>query len=104
MTRKNDYDVLTKDIVEGLREARDFLDGKPTKGSAVIRYRGHCVDILAIRTALGMTRNEFAKAFHFTTRSLQNWERGFRKPNAHTLAYLQLIAANPKRAYKALHG
>lgn len=62
------------------------------------------LDIRKIRQNLNMTREEFAKTFSFTVRSIQNWERGFRKPNPHTLAYLKLITQNPLKIKEMLDG
>ncbi len=64
---------------------------------------GQAVNIREIRDRLGMTRDEFAAAFHFKAKTVQNWEQGIRRPTDHTLAYLQLIAADPKGVYDTLH-
>jgi len=56
--------------------------------------KNEIIDIRGIRRQLGMAREEFAKTFHFSTRSIENWEEGCRKPNNHTVAYLKLINFN----------
>ena len=33
-----------------------------------------------IRTATGLTQAKFADRFHIPTRTIENWERGIRKP------------------------
>lgn len=91
------------DVLEGLNEALDFLRGKPTEGNVLFMYNGEAVSIKNIRTKLGLSCEEFAKAFAFKTKTIQNWEQGLRTPPEHVLAYLRVIAEHPRRVYKALH-
>lgn len=93
-----------QDILDALHETLDFVKGKKTNGRITIMSGGKAIDIRGIRNELGMTREEFAKAFYFNPRTVQNWEQGQRRANDHTLAYLQVIAANPKGVYHTLHG
>lgn len=95
--------ALAKDIRSGLQETIRLVQGKPTRGRVSLVSRGQAIDIREIRTKLGMTRNEFAVAFFFKRKTVQNWEQGIRRPTEHTLAYLQLIAADPQGVYKQLH-
>lgn len=92
-----------RDILAGMKETLDYVKGKPIKGRMTLMAGGNAIDIRAIRAELGMTRAEFAKAFHFKPKTVQNWEQGIRTPSDHTLAYLRLIAANPKAVAKQLH-
>jgi putative transcriptional regulator len=39
------------------------------------------IDVRAIRRAAGMTQVEFAAAYHFSIRPIQEWERGAKKPS-----------------------
>jgi len=105
MNRKNSPTIspLGKGIIEGLRETLDFVKGNPTEGRVTLMIDGQAINIREIRERLGMTRDEFALAFHFKAKTVQNWEQGTRQPTDHTLAYLRLIAANPKGVYKQLH-
>ncbi len=61
------------------------------------------VDIKRIRDTLGMNRDQFAQAFHFSKYSVRNWELGKRNPSGATHTLLQLIAADPLDAYHKLH-
>jgi len=94
---------IHQEIVDGLKETKDFLDGRPIKGTVSVMYNGKRICIREIRKTMDMTSEQFAEAFHFTQSSIQNWERGFNMPSDHTLAYLCLIADNPKKVYKTLH-
>jgi putative transcriptional regulator len=94
---------LGQEILDGLRETLDFVKGKSTPGRATLMADGEAINIRAIREQLGMTRAEFALAFQFKTKTIQGWEQGMRRPTEHTLAYLRLIAADPKGVYEKLH-
>lgn len=60
------------------------------------------VDVRAIRTRLGMSREQFAKRFRFPTRTVQEWEQGRRRPDQSARAYLTVIERNPKAVEDAL--
>jgi putative transcriptional regulator len=94
---------LGREILEGLHETLAFAKGRPTKGRASLMVNGQEIDIRKLREQLGMTRDEFAQAFYFTKKTVQNWEQGIRQPKEHSLAYLRLIAADPKGVYQRLH-
>lgn len=103
--RKNNKTMseLGAEILEGLHETLDFVKGKATEGRITLMMDGQAINIRDIRKRLGMTRAEFALAFYFKTKTIQGWEQGVRQPSDHTLAYLRLIAADPKGVYKKLH-
>ena len=60
------------------------------------------VDVKLIRTRARMSQAEFARAFCINPRTLQEWEQGWRKPDATTRAYLAVIAKNREAVLKAL--
>ena len=62
-------------IKQGLEEAIEFAEGKPSK--AVI-HEFSPIDIKAIRARLGMSQNEFAAAISVST--LRHWEPRDRSP------------------------
>ena len=94
---------LGQEILDSLHETLDFVKGNRTDGRLTIMAGGKAIDIRHIRKELGMTREEFAKAFYFNPRTVQNWEQGHRNATDHTMAYLQLIASDPKGVYQTLH-
>ena len=94
---------LGQDILDGLHETLDVVRGRTVPERATLMVDGEAINIRTIREQLGMTREEFALAFHFRSRTVQGWEQGLRKPTEHTLAYLRLIAADPKGIYQRLH-
>ena len=60
------------------------------------------VDVRAIRRAAGMTQAEFAAAYEFSVRTLQEWERGAKKPSGPARTLLRAIKADPEGLRKAL--
>jgi putative transcriptional regulator len=94
--------TIGSEITAGLKETIDFINGAETVGKAHFVYGGKVICIQDIREKLGMTREEFAKNFLFKLNTVRNWEQGLRQPNGHTLAYLALIAADPRGTYKKL--
>lgn len=60
------------------------------------------VDVKAIRTALGLTQEQFALRFGLEIDAVQNWESGRRKPDTAARSYLRVIAAKPAEVEAAL--
>ena len=60
------------------------------------------IDVRAIRHAAGMTQVEFAAAYEFSVRTIQEWERGAKKPSGPARTLLRAIKADPEGLRKAL--
>lgn len=60
------------------------------------------IDVRAIRRATGMTQAEFATAYEFSIRTVQEWERGAKKPSGPARTLLRAIKADPEGLRKAL--
>ena len=60
------------------------------------------VDVRAIRRAAGMTQAQFAAAYQFSIRTVQEWERGAKKPSGPARTLLRAIKADPEGLRKAL--
>ena len=87
---------IASEILEGLQEATDYLDGKPTRTrTTTINVPGR-VDVRSIREGLSLTQAEFAARFAVPVETLRKWERGVRELDAASRAYLTLIQGNPK--------
>lgn len=59
-------------------------------------------DARRVRTGLGMSQAEFAAAYGFPLRTLQDWEQGRREPDASARSYLAVIERMPKQVRAAL--
>jgi len=60
------------------------------------------IDVRAIRRATGMTQAQFAAAYAFSVRTVQEWERGAKKPSGPARTLLRAIRADPEGLRKAL--
>jgi putative transcriptional regulator len=60
------------------------------------------IDVRAIRQAAGMTQAQFAAAYEFSVRTVQEWERGAKKPSGPARTLLRAIKADPEGLRKAL--
>ena len=60
------------------------------------------VDVRAIRRAAGMTQAQFAAAYDFSVRTVQEWERGAKRPSGPARTLLRAIKADPEGLRRAL--
>jgi putative transcriptional regulator len=60
------------------------------------------IDVRAIRRAAGMTQAQFAAAYQFSVRTVQEWERGAKKPSGPARTLLRAIKGDPEGLRKAL--
>jgi putative transcriptional regulator len=60
------------------------------------------IDVRAIRRASGMTQAEFAAAYEFSVRTIQEWERGAKRPSGPARTLLRAIRNDPEGLRKAI--
>jgi putative transcriptional regulator len=60
------------------------------------------LDVRAIRRSAGMTQAEFAAAYQFSIRTVQEWERGAKRPSGPSRTLLRAIKADPEGLRRAL--
>jgi putative transcriptional regulator len=60
------------------------------------------LDVRAIRRSAGMTQAEFAAAYQFSIRTVQEWERGAKRPSGPSRTLLRAIKADPEGVRRAL--
>jgi len=60
------------------------------------------IDVRAIREAIGMTQVEFATAYEFSVRTVQEWERGAKRPSGPARTLLRAVKGDPEGLRKAL--
>lgn len=53
-------------------------------------------DIAALRTFVGLTQTDFARAIEISVHTLRNWEQGRRKPEGPAIALLRIAARHPR--------
>src|ERR1700684_2783915 len=62
----------------------------------------HEIDVRAIRRAVGMTQAEFAAAYQFSIRTVQQWERGAKRPSGPARTLLGALKGDPEGLRQAL--
>ena len=60
------------------------------------------IDVRAIRRATGMTQVQFAAAYEFSVRNIQEWERGAKRPSGPARTLFRAIKGDPEGLRKAL--
>ena len=83
----------------GLQEAIAHAKGE---AGGVCLHRPRVVDVKALRAKVGMTQEQFAARFGFSTATLRHWERGDRSPHGPALVLLNVIEHNPQAVIEAL--
>ena len=93
---------ISKSILQGAQEALDYVNGVKEGAKAHKVCISEAIDVLVIRNKLHMERREFARAFGFSIRTLEKWERGERIPEGPARAYLTVIDKAPLAVVRAL--
>jgi putative transcriptional regulator len=102
MPKRNSKREIGALLIGGLEEALADARGEPTGvRKRVVRVPVE-VDVKAIRRRLGMSQSQFARTFGFSLGTLQNWERGHRRPEGAARAFLTVIAKRPEVVVEAL--
>jgi putative transcriptional regulator len=60
------------------------------------------IDVRAIRRGVGMTQAQFAATYEFSIRTVQEWERGAKRPSGPARTLLRAIKGDPEGLRKAL--
>ena len=102
--KKQKRSKIADKIIAAMDEAVSFASGVDTDGEVSVVEVLHATDIAALRQSLGMTREEFADAYGFTYRTIENYEKHLRKPNRQVQYYLRAIKNNPLEIFNAVHG
>ena len=86
-------------IKRGLQEAIEHAEGLDIN---TIVHKPRPVDVKALRAKVGMTQEQFAARFGFSTATLRHWERGDRSSHGPALVLLNVIEHNPNAVIQAL--
>ena len=60
------------------------------------------INVREIRQASGMSQAQFAAAYGFSVRTVQEWERGAKRPSGPARTLLRAIRADPEGLRRAL--
>ncbi len=99
--KKAKHSRAGKRLIAAMKEVVAHAEGKVALPIRYADVQGD-VDVRAIRSKLGLSQAEFAKRYSISSRSLQEWEQGRRKPESAVRAYLTVIARNPGAVETAL--
>jgi putative transcriptional regulator len=86
-------------IKAGLEECLAFTRGELTLRTTVIPSRPPSMSVKAIirlRRSMKMSQSVFARMLNVSTKTVQSWEQGERKPSQAALRLLQVLRARPK--------
>jgi putative transcriptional regulator len=84
-------------IATGLVDAIAFANGDESRGRVA-----KPVDVRALREAVQMTQDEFAREFRLPIGTVRDWEQHRREPDTGSRLYLSMIGADPKAVRKIL--
>jgi putative transcriptional regulator len=88
-----------EELIESLTDALAQAKGEK---SGVRVQTVEVPDVRAIRRALHMSQQEFARTYRIPLPTLKGWEQGRRHPDAPASAYLLAIARRPHEISSAL--
>src|SRR5215212_10822905 len=86
---------------EALQNALDDSDSLPLTAEQRSRLR-RVPNPKAIRLAMGLTQEAFARRFEIAVGTLRDWEQGAHIPDSTAKAYLRVIEADPDAVVQAL--
>ncbi len=88
-------------LVASVKEAGDIKAGHRVASRI---YEIPPPEIRMVREQLDVSQGEFAVMIGVSTRTLQNWEQGRRRPEGPAKALLTVASRNPAAVLDALHG
>jgi putative transcriptional regulator len=83
------------------QNALEDPDNPPPTEKQLARAR-RVPNVRAIRTKLGMTQEEFARAYEISLHSIRDWEQGRSRPDFTARTLLRLIERRPEMVREAL--
>lgn len=94
--------AIGDDLIAAMGEALAIAEGTLVPAATHRIEALPDIDVRALRTRLGLSREQFARRFRFPARTVQEWEQGRRKPDQSARAYLTVIDRNPQAVEDAL--
>ena len=94
--------AIGDDLIAAMGEALAIAEGTLVAAATHRIEALPDIDVRALRTRLGLSREQFARRFRFPARTVQEWEQGRRKPDQSARAYLTVIDRNPQAVEDAL--
>ena len=98
MITKSRRKPLGERLKVGLSEAVQFAKGELTLRTVQVPTPPPAIpakEVTVLRTKTGMSQAVFARVLNVSTKTVQSWEQGVRKPSHAALRMLQLFRENP---------
>ena len=93
-------DEMFQQLVASLKEGGAILCGKKTPSRETTL---EWPDARTVRESLGLSKAQFAALIGISSRTLQNWEQGHRRPEGTARALLRVAERHPEAVLEALH-
>jgi len=89
-------EILERDSKRNIGEEllQSIRDVKAGNYGAV--YQVEQNEIVSTRLRCGLSQSQFAAALHISTRTLQQWEQGRRKPSGAAETLLKIVSRHPE--------
>jgi len=88
-------------IMAGLGDALAYAKGDRTRGRATA-FQGRDLDVGRVRGKVGLSQDEFARAFGVSVGTLRNWEQKRVRPDGPARVLLTVIDRDPVAVLRAL--
>src|SRR5258708_19112294 len=98
---KKERETAGSRLIDAAREVIAHAKGEITLPTRLVKIPDE-IDVKSIREKTGMSQGEFAKTFCISSRSLQDWEQGRRRPESAVRAYLTIIEREPETVRRVL--
>jgi putative transcriptional regulator len=87
-------------VMTGLQEVLAYVNGDETVVHRVIKVNP--ADVKTACKKVGLSRDDFARAFGLSASTLRKWENGERQPTGAARALLTIISREPEAALRAI--
>jgi len=87
---------IGNEMIKSMEEALDYVRGKKTSAITHKIEIPDNIDVKSIRKSLNLSRTAFADRFGFSSRTLQHWEQGNRRPHGPAKVLLLLLQREPE--------
>jgi len=98
VTAKSKRKPLAERLTAGLTEAAQFAKGELTLRTVQVPDPPPEIaakEVTSLRAKTGMSQAVFARVLNVSTKTVQSWEQGERKPSHAALRMLQVFRENP---------
>jgi putative transcriptional regulator len=99
MTSRSRRSPLAHRLKTGLTEAVQFARGELTLRTVAVPAPPPEIaarEVASLRTKTGMSQTVFARVLNVSTKTVQSWEQGDRKPSHAALRMLQVFREDPQ--------